>query len=54
VKSHGGADAKGFSNAVRIAVDLARSDYLEKVGQNLSQLTSVLAAPAADAEEKSQ
>ncbi|HEV2082889.1 MAG TPA: phosphate acyltransferase PlsX [Brevundimonas sp.] len=45
VKSHGGADAKGFSNAVRIAVDLARSDYLDKVGQNLDQLTSVLAGP---------
>ena len=28
VKSHGGADAKGFANAIRIAVDLARSDYL--------------------------
>ena len=25
VKSHGGADAKGFGNAIRIAVDLARS-----------------------------
>ena len=31
VKSHGGADAKGFGNAIRIAVDLARSDYLNKV-----------------------
>ncbi|MBU1326311.1 MAG: phosphate acyltransferase PlsX [Alphaproteobacteria bacterium] len=47
VKSHGGADAKGFSNALRIAVDLARSDYLEKVGQNLTRLTAVLAAPPA-------
>jgi glycerol-3-phosphate acyltransferase PlsX len=28
VKSHGGANAKGFGNAIRIAVDLARSDYL--------------------------
>ena len=27
VKSHGGADAKGFANAIRVAADLARSDY---------------------------
>jgi glycerol-3-phosphate acyltransferase PlsX len=46
VKSHGGADARGFSNAVRIAVELARSDYLNKVGANLNRLTAVLAEPA--------
>ena len=27
VKSHGGADAAGFANAIRIAADLAASDY---------------------------
>ncbi|RZJ04400.1 MAG: phosphate acyltransferase PlsX [Brevundimonas sp.] len=46
VKSHGGADAKGFGNAIRIAVDLARSDYLTKVGANLERLTAVLEQPA--------
>ncbi|WP_298123606.1 phosphate acyltransferase PlsX [Brevundimonas sp.] len=46
VKSHGGADAKGFGNAIRITVDLARSDYLAKVGENLNRLTAVLAAPS--------
>ncbi|CAN5202757.1 phosphate acyltransferase PlsX [soil metagenome] len=47
VKSHGGATDKGFGNAIRIAVDLARSDYLIKVGTNLSKLDDVLhAAPA--------
>jgi len=46
VKSHGGADARGFSNAVRIAVELSRSDYLNKVGANLNRLTAVLAEPA--------
>ena len=48
VKSHGGANAKGFGNAIRIAVDLARSDYLTKVGDNLGKLSEVLktAAPA--------
>jgi glycerol-3-phosphate acyltransferase PlsX len=53
VKSHGGADAKGFGNAIRIAVELARSDYLKTVGANLSRLDSVMhAAPAAAPEEE--
>ena len=49
VKSHGGADAKGFGNAIRIAVDLARSDYMSKVSRNLARLDSVFdhAAPTA-------
>lgn len=42
VKSHGGADAKGFANAIKVAVDLARSDYASKVGANLSRLSRVL------------
>src|SRR5690606_37993254 len=44
VKSHGGADAKGFGNAIRVAVDLARSDYTAKVGANLNRLDDVLNA----------
>jgi glycerol-3-phosphate acyltransferase PlsX len=48
VKSHGGADAMGFGNAIRIAVDLARSDYLKKVSDSLNRLTLVLEQPAAD------
>ena len=48
VKSHGGANAKGFGNAIRIAVDLARSDYLAKVGANLGQLDAVLHAAPLD------
>lgn len=47
VKSHGGATASGFGSAIRIAADLARSDYMEKVGANLTRLTAVLAAPQA-------
>lgn len=42
VKSHGGADAAGFGNAIRIAVDLARSDYMIKVGAGLQRLGSVV------------
>ena len=45
VKSHGGADARGFANAMRVAVDLARSDYLTKVGEQLGRLDDVMAAP---------
>jgi glycerol-3-phosphate acyltransferase PlsX len=52
VKSHGGATAGGFGAAIRIAVDLARSDYMTKVGASLQKLTAVLEqppAPSADA-----
>lgn len=41
VKSHGGATAAGFGSAIRIAVDLARSDYLAKVAKNLKRLDAV-------------
>ena len=44
VKSHGGADAKGFASAVRVAVDLAQSDYVSEIRRNLENLTAVLAA----------
>ncbi|WP_082384984.1 phosphate acyltransferase PlsX [Brevundimonas sp. AAP58] len=53
VKSHGGADAKGFGNAIRVAVELARSDYLATVGANLGRLDRIMhAAPAAASEEE--
>jgi len=52
VKSHGGADAKGFGNAIRVAADLARSDYLTKVGLKLDRLSQMLeAAPGLIAKE---
>ncbi|MEG1453870.1 MAG: phosphate acyltransferase, partial [Brevundimonas sp.] len=41
VKSHGGATAEGFGNAIRVAVDLARSDYLAKVGTNLARMADM-------------
>ncbi len=47
VKSHGGATAGGFGAAIRIAVDLARSDYMTKVGASLQKLTAVLEQPSA-------
>ena len=58
VKSHGGADAKGFGNAIRIAVELGRSDYLAKVSESFGRLTAVMeqppAPPADPATETSQ
>ena len=45
VKAHGGANAKGFSTAIRTAVELADSDYLAKVGAKLQRLTSVIESP---------
>jgi glycerol-3-phosphate acyltransferase PlsX len=47
VKSHGGATAAGFGAAIRIAVELGRSDYMTKVGMNLQRLTTVLEQPTA-------
>ncbi|HZV84967.1 MAG TPA: phosphate acyltransferase PlsX [Brevundimonas sp.] len=46
VKSHGGADAKGFGNAIRIAVELGRSDYLTKVKESFDRLGAVMEQPA--------
>jgi len=39
VKAHGGADARGFASAVRVAVDLAQSDYAAEIKRNLEKLT---------------
>ena len=49
VKSHGGADAKGTANAIRIAADLAGSRYLAETEANMARFLSALPArtPAA-------
>jgi glycerol-3-phosphate acyltransferase PlsX len=38
VKSHGGADARAFATAVRLAIELGRSDFAAEIGRNLSQI----------------
>ena len=43
VKSHGGADAKSFANAVVVAADMARSDFASEIDRNMSHLAEVLA-----------
>ena len=45
VKSHGGATAGGYGAAIRVAVELARSDYMQKVGAKLQRLTTLLEDP---------
>ena len=40
VKSHGGADMRGFANAIRLAADLARSDFAAEIDRNLNKLTT--------------
>jgi glycerol-3-phosphate acyltransferase PlsX len=40
VKSHGGADARGFAAAVKLAADLATSDFVARIDRNLTQLTA--------------
>jgi len=42
VKSHGGADDRGFANAIKVAANLARSHYAEEFKANMSQLSDVL------------
>jgi glycerol-3-phosphate acyltransferase PlsX len=48
VKSHGGADARGFANAIKVAADLAASDYAQHSARNMERLSAALReAPAA-------
>lgn len=42
IKSHGGADAKGFASAVVVAANLARSDYNAEVERSIKRLTAAL------------
>ena len=42
VKSHGGADAKGFANAIVIAANLARSDYSTEIDRNMRRLADAI------------
>jgi glycerol-3-phosphate acyltransferase PlsX len=59
VKSHGGADARGFATAVRLASDLAASDFVAQIDRNLRTMTAAMpkeASPdqAAEAGERTK
>ena len=43
VKSHGGADARSYANALVVAANLAQSDYSTEINQNMLRLAEVMA-----------
>jgi len=47
VKCHGSAEAKGFASAIRVAVNLAQSQYATDIARNLEHLTKALAGQGA-------
>lgn len=53
VKSHGGANASGVDAALKVAADLAQSDFASEIQANMEQLTAVLeqGTPAASEAE---
>jgi glycerol-3-phosphate acyltransferase PlsX len=52
VKSHGGADATGFSMAMQLASRLARSAYREEIAATLAQIAA--SVPVSEASEPGQ
>jgi glycerol-3-phosphate acyltransferase PlsX len=57
VKSHGGADARGFATAIRLAAGLAASDFVAQIDRNLRTMTAAMpkeASPAAGVGERNQ
>ena len=54
VKSHGGADARGFATAIRLAADLASSDFVAQIDRNLRTMTAAMQRPVAEAPERTK
>jgi phosphate acyltransferase len=54
VKSHGGADARGFASAIRAAADLAASDFVARIDRNLTTMTAAMPKTAAEAPERTK
>jgi glycerol-3-phosphate acyltransferase PlsX len=54
VKSHGGADARGFATAIRLAADLARSDFVAQIDRNLRTMTAAMPKTAVEAGERTK
>jgi phosphate acyltransferase len=50
VKSHGSADTRGFATAIRLAADLAASDFVAQIDRNLRTMTAAMPKPAAASE----
>ena len=43
VKSHGGADARDFADAIKMAIDLSQSDFAGEIERNMTQMTKAVA-----------
>jgi glycerol-3-phosphate acyltransferase PlsX len=54
VKSHGGADALGFSVAIDVGYEVVRQDLLAKIGELIAQSHDALAQAAAAADAAAQ
>jgi glycerol-3-phosphate acyltransferase PlsX len=54
VKSHGSADAKSYAAAVRVAYDLAASDFAAEIDRSVKHLTEAMAGTAAPADPESR
>jgi len=54
VKSHGATDATGFANAIGVAVNLARNDYVSEIQRNLQRLTAARAEAIPNATSASE
>jgi glycerol-3-phosphate acyltransferase PlsX len=50
IKAHGGGTADSFADAIKIAADLAASDYAAKAAANMARLATAMAAPAGPTE----
>jgi glycerol-3-phosphate acyltransferase PlsX len=50
LKCHGGATERDFALSIRVAVDLARSNFTAEIERNMRRLPDALAEPAAEAE----
>jgi glycerol-3-phosphate acyltransferase PlsX len=54
IKSHGGADDRGFANAIKVAANLARSRYAEEFKDSMGQMGNLLLSPAQTLEPGSE
>ena len=54
VKSHGGADARGFATAIRLAADLAGSDFVARIDRNLRTMTAAMPKSTVEAPERTK
>ena len=53
VKSHGGTDAQGYEQAIRVAADMASSHFMEEVAANIKRLGEVVKASSDEASPES-